>query len=151
VKKQRFIWLVIAWLSAFCSGQAIKIRVINGKNGRPLSKQPVSVSLLYLKSEKLPAKYDAVLHLETGLDGVAQFTLLEPAPERLSLGANLTSEHWHCVCGPALVATKELLQKGIVQGSAFSSTAIQAKAGEIVFVTRPFTFFERLLYPLEKE
>ena len=54
--RRRFVFLI--WLlvllsaSPRCVGQKIKIRIINGSNGRPLSKQQVSVSLLYEKTEK---------------------------------------------------------------------------------------------------
>jgi hypothetical protein len=134
-------------------GQAIKIRIINGKNGHPLPKQPVSVSLLYEQSETKPEKYDAIQHLDTDANGVAQFSLPEPAPAHLGVVVRLTSEHWHCGCdAPALVVTKELIQKGIVKGRELSSPAksVTAAPGEIVFVARPFTFFEALFYPLLK-
>jgi hypothetical protein len=142
------------WLSTACSGQVITIRIVDAKNERPLPKQNVSVSLLYDASEKAPAKYDAQLHLETDVNGAAQFTLPEPAPARVSVGARLTSEHWRCGCAaPVLAVTQELMQKGIVKGSEFDSARHPAKAepGEIVFIARPFTFFERLMYPLLKE
>jgi hypothetical protein len=65
----------------------------------------------------------------------------------------MTSEHWHCACDvPALVLTKELIQKGILEGRDLSSPAepVTAGPGEIVFVARPFTIFEVLLSPLLK-
>jgi hypothetical protein len=127
--------------------------VINAKNGRPLPKQNVSVSLLYEKSERAPAKYDALLHLETDVNGKAQFALPEPAPAHLSVGVRLTSEHWRCRCTAALVATQDLVQKGIVEGHELttSPTFVNVDPREILFVARPFTFLERVLYPLLKE
>ena len=157
MERRRFLFLI--WLlvllsaSPRCVGQTIRIRIINGSNGHPLSKQQVSVSLLYEKTEKTPAKYEALLHLETDTNGVAQFTLPDLVPAHLSAGAHLTSEHWHCGCAaPLLVDTKDLIQNGIVAGREFSSraTPVRAAPGEIIFVARPFTFFERLLYPLLK-
>jgi hypothetical protein len=144
---------LLLWISPFCYGQAIRVRVINGKNGHPLPKQQVSVSLLYEGNETKPAKYDAIQHFDTDANGVAQFSLPEPAPAHLSVGVRLTSEHWHCGCAaPALVVTKELIQKGIVEGWELSSPSkpVTAAPAEIVFVARPFTFFELLLYPLLK-
>ena len=64
-----------------CFGQAvIRIRVVNVKTGRPVPKQTVTVSMLYDKNEKTPAKYSATLRLETDANGEAQLGLPEPAP-----------------------------------------------------------------------
>jgi hypothetical protein len=151
----RFLgWMILLWASSFCFGQVIKIRIINGKNGQPLPKQQVSVSLLYNKKiEDSPAKYDALLHLETDAKGVAQFTLPEPLPEHLSAGVHLTSEHWRGCAVPALVVTKDLIRDGTVQGQALATftTPVKAEPGEILFIARPFTFFEKLFSPLLKE
>ncbi len=147
------VWLLLLWINSFCFRQVIRIRVINGKTGQPLPRQEVSVSLLYGIGEKAPAKYDAVLHLETEVNGAAQFTLPESVPAHLSVGARLTSQYWHCGCAaPALVVTQELIEKGIVEGEKLTTPAIPVKAepGEILFVARPFTLFERLFYPLLK-
>ena len=155
--RRRFLFLtwlpVLLSAGPLCVGQTIRIRIINGSNGHPLLKQPVSVSLLYEKAEKAPAKYEALLRLETDTNGVALFTLPDLAPAHLSAGAHLTSEHWQCGCAaPLLVDTKDVIQNGVVAGREFSSraTSVKAEPGEIIFVARPFTFFERLLYPLLK-
>jgi hypothetical protein len=151
---RRMIWFLLLWISPSCFGQVIKIRVINGKNGHPLPKQQTTLSLLYTESEKQPAKYDAILHLDTDANGVAQFDLPEPAPAHLSAGAHLTSEYWYCGCAiPVLAVTKEVMLKGFVAGRELSSptTSVKAEPGEILFVARPFTFFERLFYPPYKD
>jgi hypothetical protein len=132
----------------------IRVRVIDDTNGHPLPKQQVSISLLYEKGEKVPANYDALLQLETDVNGEVQFRLPEPAPAHLAAQVRLTSEHWHCGC-TALVDTQDLIQKGLVgpepgHGSTRSTASVKAEPGEILFVARPFTFFERLLYPLVK-
>src|SRR5713226_2379832 len=75
---QCLVWFLLLWLSPSCFGQVIRIRVIDLKTGRPLQKQPVSVTLFYDKGEKTPAKYDANLRLETDVNGEAQFRLPEP-------------------------------------------------------------------------
>jgi hypothetical protein len=131
--------------------QAIRIRVSNVNNGHPLPRQNVSVGLLYAKSEKAPAKYDANLQLETDANGEMEFRLPEPVPVHLSVQVHPISERWHCGC-LALAATQDLIHKGIVQASG-QGPAINSKTepGVILFLVRPFTFFERLLYPLMKE
>ena len=74
--KRGFPWCLTCFLllcaGPFCHGQAITIRIINGKNGQPVPKQHVSVSLLYRGSESKPAKHDAVQHLDTDGNGVAR-------------------------------------------------------------------------------
>jgi len=114
-----------------------------------------SVSLLYDKGEKAPAKYDAVMRLETDVNGEAQLILPEPAPAHLGITVRLISEHWHWVCWH-FVAAQDLIQRGIAvtepsHESTRSSAAVKVEPGEILFVARPFTFFEELLYPLVKE
>ena len=135
----------------FCFGQVISARVINAKNGHPLPKQHISISLLDEKGEKIETKQGALLELETDINGDAQFTLPEAAPAHLSARARLTSEHWRCGCW-ALVATQDVVQKGIVEGNELTTPAkpVKAEPGEILFIARPLTFLERLLYPLEK-
>jgi len=151
----RFIVLLpVLWLSPLCFGQALSIRVVNADNGHPLPKQNVTVSLFYDKDEKKPAKYDAQLILQTNGNGEAQFRLPEPTPLHFWAQVRLDSEYWHCFC-MAFVSTQELAQKGIVvmpgAKSTPSATNANAGPGQIVFLARPFTFLERLFYPLEKD
>lgn len=135
-----------------CLAQIVTVRVIDITNGRPLQSQAVSVSLLYDKGEQTPPKYDATLNLQTNVNGEVQFTLPEPAPMHLSAQIHLTSEHWRCGCA-VFGATQDLLQKGLLgpqPGAASKKVDVTAKPGEILFLARPLTFFERLLYPLVK-
>ena len=146
--------LVAAGSALQAQTKVIKIRVINANNNTPIPKQNVSVSLLYEKGEKTPAKYDANLRLETDVNGEAQFSLPEPAPAHFAAQTRLTSENWHCKC-IVIGTTQDLIQKGLVQPSGpeskGSATKVQPESGVIVFLARPFSFFERLIYPLIKE
>jgi hypothetical protein len=148
------VWFLALWLSPLCCSQVVSIRVVNANDGQPLARQNVSVALLYEKGEKTPAKYDANLSLETDGNGEVQFRLPEPSPVHLAAQVRLTSEHWRCRC-MALVATQEVVQKGIVQtpGPESTTSATNAKAGPgvILFTARPFTFLERLFYPFLKD
>lgn len=150
------VGVLIAMIAASLTlnAQAIKIRVINLNNGRPLRNQHVSVALGYEKVQEAPTKYDANLRLETDVNGEAVFRLPEPALAHLFVNVRLTSEYWHCSC-LAIGDTPDLVQKGLVQSAGHEPTrpATNAKPepGVILFLARPFTFFERLLYPLMKE
>lgn len=150
------IWgcIVLSGLSQFGVAQVITVRVIDATNGHPLHKQRVSVSLLYDKGEPTPAKYEQTLNLETSVDGKVQFTLPEPPPRHLSAQVSLSSGQWRCGCS-VLATTQDLIQKGIVSplpGTApkKSEPAAITTPNEILFLARPLTFFERLLYPLVK-
>jgi len=148
-----FIFLVSLGSSSLA--QTVTIRVANGNDGRPLQGQPVSVSLLYEQGETTPAKYDTNLSLRTDANGEARFVLPKPAPAHVGAQVRLTSEHWHCVC-MVLTVTQDVIQKGIVDSDASvseprrSPALVKAVPGEILFVARPFSLWERLLYPFVK-
>ena len=144
-----FTWTLL--LCDVCFTQAVKVRVINGNDGRPLPKLAVSVQLFYEKQ----AKISAPLQIETDLNGEAEFNIPGPPPEHIDVRITLTSPYWHCTCW-RMAETEELLHKGIVQVSRTNvPNAPIAPAntvpGQIVFITRPYTFFEKLLYPLLKQ
>ena len=62
--------------------------------------------------------------------------------------------HWKCGCG-VLGDTDDLVRKGIVgpvpTDSKKSAALFKPAPGEILFVARPLSFFERLLYPIMKQ
>jgi hypothetical protein len=143
------IWLV--WLCHFCSAQSVTVRVLNGNDEHPLQKQSVSVQFLYEK----PPKASPSLHIETDADGQATFNIPEPIPEHIDVRVTLTSEHWHCACG-VMADTQQILRNGILQAAPSkepnaSGASAGARPGQIVFLARPFTFFERVLYPFVKQ
>jgi hypothetical protein len=151
------VCVLVLWFGPFCfvcRGEAVTIRVINSDGGRPLQKQQVSVSLLYDKGEKTPAKYDANLNLETDVNGEVHFVLPEPAPAHLAVRILIDWGHWDCggACG-VLAASQDVIDRGIVESAADrKKPAASRKAipGEILFVARPLSLLERLLYPLLK-
>jgi hypothetical protein len=145
--------LLPIWLGSLCFAQLVTIRVIDARNGYPLQKRQASLRLLYGKNEKTPAKYEPTLLLETDDNGEAQFKLPEPAPEHLEAWVGITSEeHWWCGCLLS-VLTQDVVQKGIGgswpgPGSQKSPVSEKAVPGEILFLARPWTLFEKLLAPL---
>jgi hypothetical protein len=130
----------------------MKIRLVNAENGHPIQKQPISVSMLYVKNEKAPPKYDSTIRLETDANGEAHFGLPDPAPAHVSAQVHLTSENWRCGC-MVLVSTEDLIQKGasVPKLAKGSDKVITTEPREILFVARPLTFFERLIAPLLRE
>lgn len=130
--------------------------VINAANGRPLQKQPVSVSFLYdpRHDKSIPAEHARGLNLETDVNGEARFRLPEPAPVHFSAEVHVDWSRWNCRYG-IIGSTDDLITKGIVGSVAttdFTKSAfLKVVPAQILFVVRPLSFFERLIYPLEKE
>jgi hypothetical protein len=139
---RRLVWSSLLWIGPVSLGQVITIRVINGKNGGPLPKKHIVVTLLDEKNEKGSSH----LQLETDTHGEARFTLPDPIPTRLSAVVHLKSRSWRCGCW-ALVATQDVTQKGVVKGQNLTKAAVPVKAdpGQIVFVARRLPFLEQLL------
>jgi hypothetical protein len=147
-------WLCILCLCPICFAQTITIRVINIRNGDPLQKQQVSISIGYDKGEEAPAKYDKIVNLETDIEGKAEYNLPEPPPRYVHFRVRLSSEYWH-YAPVSTERTQELIQQGVVVSTPQtkprkSDFPIKVKPGEIIFLARPFTFFERLFYPVTK-
>jgi hypothetical protein len=144
--------LLLLVVGSRCFAQEVTVRVINAVNGRPLEKQHVSVSLMY-DGEMLPTRHYADLSQDTNANGEAHFTLPEPAPPHVWVQVRLTSDAWHCACA-VIAATGAVVQKGIVRKIAGESNkaaaSLKAAPGEILFAAHPYSFLERLLYPLAK-
>lgn len=158
MKWRCFLWflvlIVLFWPTGLYGQQEVRIRVISAKDKQPLKGQPISVSLLYEKPEKAPAKLDLHPHTKTDINGEALVSIPEPAPEHLGVVVHLTSGNWRCAC-LALADTGDVIHSGItVPDTAHKSESAapsRPKPREIVFVARPLTFFERILEPLLKQ
>ena len=153
----RYLALVfLLWLGPACLAGEVTIRVSNAGDGRALQNQPVSVSLLYEKGEVAPAKYDANLALQTDANGEARFVLPQPSPAHLAVRVGIDSGRWHSGCN-VLAVTQDVMQKGVVNPAASDGEAknspdlVKAVPGEIRFIVRTLSFFERLLGPLLRQ
>jgi hypothetical protein len=145
-----FAGSVLIWFGPLCFAQTVTVRVINGKNGSPLPRQNVTISLIYEKGEKTPAKYSAQLNLETGNNGDTHFTLPEPPPAHLATSVRMDWSRWRCPC-TLLDATQNVIQFGVVKAETSGKESGAPKPGEILFVARPLSLFYRLFGPLEKD
>ena len=147
----RFSALVLLFcLGSACRAQEITVRVMNAADGRPLQKQPVSVSFLYDKryDKDIPVNHARGVNLETDVSGEAHFRFPEPPPVHFSAEVRVDWSRWNCRCG-ILGSTDDLITKGIVAATTdFSKSASPA---QILFVLRPLSFFEWLIYPIMKE
>jgi hypothetical protein len=151
---RHLLWLALIWPGSPCLAQSVTVRVISVEDGRPMQKQKVWLNLWYFKGERPAANYDPNLGGETDANGKVQFQFPEPAPAHFSVKVDLTSEYWDCGC-LVLGTTKDLIQKGIVGPMPRAKlekpdAAFKAVPDEILILARPFTLFERIMYPFMK-
>lgn len=141
---------VLVCLAPWCFAQTVTIRVINGKNGHPLSGQGVAISLLYDGSEKAPADYVAQLSLKTDDNGEAHFRLPEPPPAHIAASVRIDWSRWRCPCN-LLDSTRDVVQLGVVRAEGSNKGLSKPRPCEILFVARPLSLIYRLLGPIEKD
>jgi hypothetical protein len=139
----------LLWLAPLCVGQTLTVRVINGKNGRALQGQKVTVSLLYDGSARPPAGCRTTLFLKTDKGGEARFSLPSPPPAHLAASVQINWSRWRCSC-TLLDSTETVSRLGAVRFARPGKRRSVSKPGEILFVVRPLSLFYRLLGPLEK-
>jgi len=141
-------WILL--LCTQCSAQELTVRVLNAKNRQPLAKQTVTVQYL---NEKPPGA-SAPVTLKTDGHGEARFTVPSPLPATVNVMVHLTSEHWNCGCWVMAEAAK-VLHDGVAGPLPSVNTKnvknFKPEPTEVVILASPFTFWQRLLYPLEKE
>ena len=140
----------LLWAVLPCSAQTVTIRVLNVNSGKPLIGQTVSVNFVYGSVEGTSGPR-SLIRLTTNKNGEAEVSLPHPMPDHIWVEIKLTSEHWHCACQD-LVPTAEVIQKGINVPEGVGMKHPEAShPGEVIFGARPFTFFEKLLYPFVKQ
>jgi len=117
-----------------------------------MAKLAVSASFLYDKKydQEIPTNYVASLSLETDEKGEAHFKFPQPPPTHFSAQVRLDESRWHCRC-VILASTADLVREGIGGPLAKQDERYKAAPGEILVIARPFSFFERLFYPIMKE
>ena len=142
--------VLLLCLGPLCSAQELTVRVIDAPNGHPLKGQTVTVGFLYDKNydKMIPSKHEA-LKLETDTNGEIRFQFPEPRPTHFSAQIHLDESRWECRCA-VLGSTEDLIGKGIVASSSRTAT-LTPIAGQLLFVVRPLSLFERLIYPIMKE
>lgn len=143
---------------ALCCGtsvaaQTITVRVLNGKNGRPIAGQKVTITASQIEKPKA-GEWDN-LRAKTGNDGAVSITV-PPHSVGLGISVQLDAARWNGSCGAA-IKTVALLSSGLLLG--ITPGGKQAKIegrepkplpGEALCVTTPLSFWERLLYPFVK-
>lgn len=147
---------IIVTLLAFACGtavaQTITVRVVDVKDGHPLAKRSVALSLLF-RNAKTGTDRSTRLQEETDANGDARFVLTNTVPDHLGIEVDLAPKDWLCGCN-FLASTDDVISKG-VRGPFAREKTLPAMAnpepGEIVVLAKSTSFWQRLLYPLTKQ
>jgi len=170
----RLSLLLFAFASA-CSlrCQEIHIKVVDARNGRPISKECVNISLGSWHGSDLlaPTNHEGVvvLHFRSN-DVIADATshrdcngLAVLGPKRLPDGVDsiaiASDEYFDCQEWAKVVAgetpkqnlnraptyrIENIVKSGVVAGNKCGGFRVEAKPGELVFFVRPLTWWERM-------
>lgn len=147
-------YLFMLCVTPLSFAQTITIRAVDVTSGHSLKQYRATIWLLYTKQDASSTKQVPELEIQSDSSGIIRFSLPEQVPQRLFIRLILKEGHWRC--GSVEFAdSQELIQKGIVglspsPKSNKTDVVVKAMPVEIVFLARPMTFFERLLYPLVK-
>lgn len=161
---QIFLFIVFTSTGTLLCAQTITIKLVNGRNGRPMSNSHVNVWVGTKRKEALV--------IPTNKDGIAQFRLTDNDAEIdlhnhgdyhnedvvidpvLKFDDNLQVNVGFVVCRPnasdyswlstANISTKDLLQQGIVWPNTCGKAAAIPVPGELIIFVRPLNFWETL-------
>ena len=129
-----FVLLVLelGTLAAVGMAQAITIRLVDFRNGKPLRERVVNV--MYADSDH---RVHTLLSLKTNDEGVAQFTVPSPPPPDVWFSGSA----WLCGAGRTSFHPDDLNMRGAVQQGdcklGKSVTQPQVKPGEVILFARP--------------
>ena len=134
--------LLCALLIAPCVSHAqtaeIHIRIVNGKNGRPIKAETLRVwtTRNHVDADLWPT--DATGSVLLKVDGAAQIALDE------NLNASCRTLPANQQASQFLYSVAEILNKGIATDNTCGNVRVAAKPGELILFERPFTLLEKV-------
>jgi hypothetical protein len=116
----------------------IHIRIINGKNGRPIKNETLRVwtTRNHIDADLWPT--DATGSVLLKVDGNAQIALDE------NLNASCRTLPANQQASQFLYSVAEILNKGIATDNTCGNVRVAAKPGELILFERPFTLLEKV-------
>lgn len=168
-----FILITLSLLAPLLHAQEVRIRVVNGRNGKAISKECVNVSLgswhgadllvptnkdgvavLHLRGDDVTADaacqgWPKAAHRLEGADAISimgDYYVACQEYGKFATGERTTPENWPTVV-KELVPTysiKEIMQSGVASANTCGKVRAKAMPGELIFFVRPRSFFERL-------
>jgi hypothetical protein len=134
--------LLCALLMVPCVSHAqtveIHIRIINGKNGRPIKNETLRVwtTRNHVDADLWPTDATGLILLK--VDGAAQIALDE------NLNASCRTLPANQQSFQLLYSVAEILSKGISTDNSCGTIRVAAKPGELILFERPFTLMEKV-------
>jgi hypothetical protein len=134
--------LLCALLIAPCVSHAqtaeIHIRIVNGKNGRPIKNETLRVWTTrdHIDADLWPTDANGAILLK--VDGAAQIALDE------NLNASCRTLPANQQSFQLLYSVAEVLNKGISTDNTCGTARVTAKPGELILFERPFTLMEKV-------
>jgi hypothetical protein len=116
----------------------IHIRIVNGKNGRPIKNETLRVWTTrdHVDADLWPT--DATGSVLLKVDGNAQIALDE------NLNASCRTLPANQQASQFLYSVAEILNKGIATDNTCGTVRVTAKPGELILFERPFTLLEKV-------
>jgi hypothetical protein len=157
------LWLLVAFLGIPARAQEIRIRVLNGRNGKPITQECLNVSLGPWHGADLlaPTNKDGLIVLHVGggtvsaevppgaqcVGGFPTRATLPQGEDRItpaSGGNDCHPFHKNQVNTPPSYSIQEILQHGVVAENTCGKVRTETKPGELIFFLRPPTWLEKL-------
>jgi hypothetical protein len=148
-----FLFLAFAALQSRLDAQTIKIKLMNGRDGRPIANKWVDLGI---------GNIVHMLTIPTDKEGVASFRLTDDnadvntgvANPVVKYSDNFRVHAPFALCQPnepnyswlaiMVFSTKDVLQQGIVRANTCGKTTAAPVPGEVIIFVRPLTFWEEL-------
>jgi hypothetical protein len=135
--------LVMLFLCPLCFAQSVTVRVVD-TTGQPISDQVVTAHFLFAN----PAN-DRAFNQRTDANGEALLQLPQPTPEAMDVEVGLVQTNLHCSCR-VLAKTERVMREGLTIAGRTrgvkSSKPIPPTPGHIIFVARPPSLLEKVLF-----
>jgi hypothetical protein len=167
------LWLFAAFLAIPVRAQEIHIRVLNGRNGKPITHECLNVSLGPWHGADLlaPTNKDGIVVLHMGggtvsaevpsgtrcVGGFPVRATLPQGEDRITIAGDYyvaCREYRKVVPGEPVgpntlkevipsYSIKKILESGVTAGNTCGKFRAEAKPGELIFFVRPLTWLER--------
>ena len=127
-----------------CIARDVKLRLLNGETGAPITGKQVELSF----ADKAPPQgtwLGPTLRAKTGPDGVAVFHTPDSLPNVLFFNVPL----FRVACSSPIFSTVAVLESGVIADNTCDPKGklkgkISVSSGEAVVFERPYKFWERL-------
>lgn len=159
-----FLWLTFSSVGTLLSGQAIEVKLIDGRNGRPIANTCVNVWVGNQQRDALaiPTDKNGVARLQlTDSDAevntqdrwkqCGEFGVINPV---VKFEGSISINAGYVLCQPQATdyswlamktfPTKQLLVEGVATANACGKHTASPRPGEVIIFVRPLSFWEKV-------